>query len=138
MLGAPGVGKGTYSKMLVERKGFIQISTGDMIREEIKKETELGRKAKELYDKGILTPDAIVIGMVREKLKETKGDIILDGFPRTIKQAEALEGFAKLDLVINCVARKEVILTRLSGRRICKVWGNLSSYKYSAESRGGM
>ena len=93
LLGGPGAGKGTQAKLIVEEYKIPQISTGDMLREAVKQGTELGKKAKEYMDKGELVPDEIVIGIVRERIKQPdceKG-FILDGFPRTIAQAEALD-----------------------------------------------
>ncbi len=124
-LGPPGVGKGTIAKLTVEKYGIPQISTGDLFRENISKETELGKKAKEYIDKGGLVPDEVTVGMVKERLSrdDCKNGYILDGFPRTIPQADALEGFEKIDKVINFVAPDELIIKRLASRRTCKACG---------------
>lgn len=124
-LGAPGAGKGTIAKMVMEKYNIPQISTGDIFRDNIKSETELGKKAKEYIDKGELVPDEITVGMVKERLSkdDCKNGYILDGFPRTIPQAEALEKIDKIDKVIDFQARDDVIIQRLSGRRTCRKCG---------------
>ena len=121
-LGSPGVGKGTYAKLIVEKYGIITISSGDLFRENIKNETELGKKAKELIDAGHLVPDEITIEMMKERLsrEDTQKGFVLDGFPRTIPQAEALAEFVEVDMAINFKADKEIIMQRLTGRRTCK------------------
>ena len=125
-LGPPGVGKGTIAKMMAEKFGIIQISTGDLLRAAVKEGTELGLKAKEYMDSGALVPDELVIDLLKERI--TKPDcekgFILDGFPRTIPQAEALdERGIEINKVLNFVAKKETIIQRLSGRRTCKKCG---------------
>ncbi len=124
-LGAPGAGKGTIAKMVMKKYNTPQISTGDIFRENVKNETELGKKAKEYLDKGELVPDEITVGMVKERLSkdDCKNGYILDGFPRTIPQAEALEKIDKIDKVIDFQARDDVIIQRLSGRRTCRKCG---------------
>jgi len=124
-LGAPGAGKGTIAKMVMEKYNIPQISTGDIFRENIKSMTELGKKAKEYLDKGELVPDEITVGMVKERLAkdDCKNGYILDGFPRTIPQADALENIGRIDKVIDFQARDDVIIQRLSGRRTCKKCG---------------
>jgi len=123
-LGPPGAGKGTQAKRLEEEKGYIQISTGDILRENVKSATELGKKAKEYMEKGQLVPDELIIAMIEDKLKELEDrDIILDGFPRTIKQAEALDNLLerfnrKLDKVILFIVDDNEVIKRLSGRRV--------------------
>lgn len=125
VLGQPGVGKGTYTDMLAEKYKIPHISTGDMFREEIKKNTELGRKVSSLISNGELVSDEITIPMLEKRLrqKDCENGFFLDGFPRTIPQAEALEKIARIDKVLNFVAPEEVIIDRLSGRRICKRCG---------------
>ncbi len=125
VIGPPGAGKGTIASMLSQRYGIPHISTGDIFRDEIRKETELGKKIKEFVEKGLLVPDEIVIEVVKKRLSEPdcqKG-WILDGFPRTIKQAEELDKFAPPDIALNFVCPDEVIIERLSGRRVCKKCG---------------
>ncbi len=126
LLGAPGSGKGTQAKMLAESFSIPQISTGDMLREAVREGSELGRKAKTYMDQGGLVPDEVVIGIVKERLKQPDcgQGFILDGFPRTIPQAQALDRVVKeLDKEITAVLSLEVdeneLLERLSGRRTC-------------------
>ena len=126
MLGAPGAGKGTQAKMIAEKCGIPHISTGDIFRANIKNGTELGAKAKEYMDKGILVPDELVCDLVVDRIQQAdceKG-YILDGFPRTIPQAEALENALnaieqKLDYAIDIDVPDENIINRMSGRRAC-------------------
>lgn len=120
-LGPPGAGKGTHAKLLSQKHGIPQISTGDMLRENIKRATDLGKQAQVYIDQGELVPDDLVIQMIEERLAQPdcqKG-YILDGFPRTVTQAEALSKFARIDKVIDLVADTSVILGNLSGRRVC-------------------
>lgn len=120
-LGPPGAGKGTMAALLNDKLGIPQISTGDMLRQNIACETELGLKAKDFIERGLLVPDEVVIGMVEERLKaeDCKYGFMLDGFPRTVVQAEALSKFIDIDLVISLEIEKELILSRISGRRVC-------------------
>ncbi len=124
-LGSPGVGKGTYAAELVKKYGLMHISSGDLFRENMKNQTALGIIAKKHMDQGHLVPDEVTIGMVKDKLAqlEEKKSYLLDGFPRTIPQAEALSKFSEVDLVINFRADHKVIIQRLSGRRICRKCG---------------
>lgn len=120
-LGPPGAGKGTQAQLLMHELDIPQVSTGDMLRAAIKAGTPLGLQAKSFIDAGNLVPDEVVIGIVKERLAEAdcqKG-YILDGFPRTVPQAEALSTFAKIDAVVNLELADEVIVNRLSGRRVC-------------------
>ena len=121
-LGSPGVGKGTYAKEITKKYNILHLSTGDMFRENMKNNTELGIKAKEFIDQGKLVPDEVTIGLVKERLarEDTKDGYYLDGFPRTIPQAEALAEFVEVDMAINFKADKEIIMQRLTGRRTCK------------------
>ena len=122
LLGAPGAGKGTQAEILCERLNIPTISTGNMIREAMKSGTEMGLKAKEYAENGKLVPDEVVIGIVDERLRQDdcKNGFILDGFPRTIPQAEALDrmGIA-IDRVVDINVPDEVITRRVSGRRAC-------------------
>jgi len=131
-IGPPGVGKGTYAAAVSQRFGIPHVSTGDIIRDEIKRGSELGRKLKEYVEKGALVPDEVVTEMVRERLKreDCKRGFILDGYPRTLKQAEELDRITAIDLVLNFVAPDEVIIDRISGRRICRVCGAIYHVKY--------
>lgn len=124
-LGPPGAGKGTQAQIVCQKLGIPQISTGDMLRSAIAAKTETGLKAKQYMDNGQLVPDEVVIAIVRERLAQpdcAKG-YILDGFPRTVEQAEALAGFAKIDVAINLDVPDEVLVKRLSGRRVCPLCG---------------
>ena len=131
-LGPPGVGKGTIAKMVVDKMGLIQVSTGDLLRAAVKEGNELGKEAKKYMDSGELVPDKIVIGILKERIMKSDCErgCILDGFPRTIPQAEALdEGGVKIDRVINFVASNDTIIQRLSGRRTCKRCGAIFHVK---------
>jgi adenylate kinase len=125
LLGPPGAGKGTYASRLTKILDVPHISSGDMVREEIKAQTKLGKTMKEYSDKGKLGPDEIMIKILAKRL--TKPDCekgcILDGFPRTIKQAEALNRISKIDLVINLDVPDDIIIQRLSNRLTCKKCG---------------
>lgn len=127
LLGGPGAGKGTQAKKLIDKYQIPQISTGDILRAAVKEGTPLGKKAKEYMDAGKLVPDEVVIGIVEERLKQPdcKKGFILDGFPRTVAQAEALDQALKkmgtaLDHVISIEVDEEELVTRLTGRRTCK------------------
>ncbi|NTW05637.1 MAG: adenylate kinase [Peptococcaceae bacterium] len=130
IMGPPGAGKGTQAEVLVKELGIVHISTGDMFRNAIKDGTEMGMKAKEYMDKGELVPDEVVIGMVKERIgfADCENGFLLDGFPRTVEQAQALdvsleELNIKLDGVINIVVPEEKLMARLTGRRVCKGCG---------------
>jgi adenylate kinase len=130
LMGPPGAGKGTLAKKLVQKYGFAHISTGDMFREAMKQGTELGLLAKSYIDRGDLVPDEVTIGIVRERLSQNDLDngFLLDGFPRTLVQAEQLEKIAKevnrpIDTVINLDCDEKELIRRISGRRVCKVCG---------------
>lgn len=131
-IGPPGIGKGTYAAAVSQKYGIPHISTGDILRDEVKRGTELGRRVKEYLDKGVLVPDELIIEMVRERLSQgdCRRGFILDGFPRTMRQAEELDRITKIDLVLNFVAPEEVIVDRISGRRICRVCGAIYHVKY--------
>lgn len=121
LLGPPGAGKGTVSAQLTQTMGIPQISTGDMFRKHLREETALGIEANGYIEKGELVPDHVVIRMVEERLKDAdcQNGYILDGFPRTVAQAEALNHFAKIDYVIDLEVDHDVVLKRLAGRRVC-------------------
>lgn len=126
-LGPPGAGKGTIAKLYSKKHGFPHISTGDLFREAIGNKTELGLKVKSIIDEGGLVPDDVTVALVRERLQEpdVEKGYILDGFPRTIPQAEGLSEFSDIDAVINFKAAEELIIKRLSGRRIAKKSGRI-------------
>ena len=121
LLGAPGAGKGTQAAMIAEEFKVPHISTGDILRRNMKEGTPLGLKAKAFVESGGLVPDEVVIGLVEDRLsqEDCKNGYILDGFPRTIAQAEALDKVARIDLAINIDVPFETILDRLGGRRVC-------------------
>lgn len=132
LVGPPGAGKGTQAKRLVDKLGIPQISTGDMLREARAAGTELGKKAGELMDKGLLVPDEVVIGLVEERIAKPDAarGFILDGFPRTRPQAEALSAAlgssgVKLDAVVQIDVEDAVIERRITGRRSCKATGRI-------------
>ena len=120
-LGPPGAGKGTQAQMICDALNIPQISTGDILRRAIKDGTETGLKAKSFIDAGKLVPDEVIIDIVKERLAmdDCKGGYILDGFPRTVPQAEALDTFAAIDSVIELDVADQVLVERLSGRRVC-------------------
>ena len=127
LLGAPGAGKGTQAKMLAGKYGILHISTGDILRENVSNNTELGKKAKGYMDKGKLVPDTILIDIIRDRLSrpDTNNGFLLDGYPRTIPQAEALDRIfdqlgKRLDAVIDIKVPDEELVARLAGRRMCK------------------
>lgn len=121
LLGAPGAGKGTQAAMIAEEFKVPHISTGDILRRNMKEGTPLGLKAKAFVKSGGLVPDEVVIGLVEDRLsqEDCKNGYILDGFPRTIAQAEALDKVARIDLAINIDVPFETIIDRLGGRRVC-------------------
>lgn len=130
LFGAPGAGKGTQAKFLIEKYGIPQISTGDILRAAIKEGTAMGLEAKKFMDDGKLVPDSTIIGIIKDRLSEDdcKKGFILDGFPRTLAQAEALEVLMKemnikLDKVISLNVPDELILGRIVGRKVCPVCG---------------
>ena len=120
-LGPPGAGKGTQAQRICDALNIPQISTGDILRRAIKDGTETGLKAKSFIDAGKLVPDEVIIDIVKERLAmdDCKDGYILDGFPRTVPQAEALDTFASIDSVIELAVDDQVLVDRLSGRRVC-------------------
>jgi len=124
-LGPPGAGKGTHAQRLMKELNIPQISTGDMFRRAIKEQTPTGLDAKRYMDAGELVPDAVVVAMVKERLAEPdcQNGYILDGFPRTVAQAEALDTIAHIDVALNIDVPDEIIIDRLSGRRVCTACG---------------
>ncbi len=130
LLGAPGAGKGTQAQLIVDKYHVPHISTGDMFREAIKNKTELGQLAEKFISHGDLVPDEVTIGLVKERLskEDCKDGYLLDGFPRTLVQAEALKKLSHeigrdVNLVINIVVPTNVLIERISGRRVCKKCG---------------
>ena len=141
LLGAPGAGKGTQAEIISERLSVPTISTGNIIRAALKAQTEMGVKAKEFIDKGLLVPDDVVIGIVRDRLKEDdcKNGFILDGFPRTVPQAQALDDMGiEIDKVIDIQVPDEKIVQRLSGRRVSSGCGASYHLLYKKPEKDGV
>lgn len=120
-LGAPGAGKGTQAKRISEKYGIPHISTGDILRANIKAGTELGKLAKSYIDKGALVPDEVIIKVMESRLAEAdcKNGYLLDGFPRTIEQAKALDKITDVTLAVNIVVDNDTVVARIAGRRMC-------------------
>jgi len=134
-LGPPGAGKGTQAKLLSQRMEFLHLSTGDLLREAVKNQTPLGKKAKEYMDRGELVPDGLIVQLIEETMPKD-GNVILDGFPRTVNQALALEEMLKdkgekISKVLFFDVPDEVIIDRLSGRRVCSKCGAVYHVKYN-------
>jgi adenylate kinase len=131
VLGPPGVGKGTYSESISKRHGIPNISVGDLFRSAIKNQTNLGKRIKSYVSSGDLVPDQIVIKLVKNRLKEAdcKNGFLLDGYPRTVPQAEAMMQFKKIDIALNFVAPDDVIMERIGGRRTCRKCGAIYHIK---------
>ena len=145
LIGPPGAGKGTQAKRMIERLSIPQISTGDMFRAAVQAGTPMGRKAKEYMDKGSLIPDDVVIGVVDERLKkdDCKHGYVLDGFPRTIEQAKALDGLlamagSKLDHVVVIAVPDDYLVQRLTGRRTCKGCGYMHHIEFDKPKKEGI
>ncbi len=145
LLGAPGAGKGTQAKKLIERYSIPQISTGDILRKAVADGTPLGKEAKSYMDKGELVPDSVVIGIIRERLKENdcKKGYILDGFPRNVAQAKALDEMLKslnspLDFAISIDVSFDELMKRLTGRRTCKGCGQMYNIYFSPPKKEGV
>ncbi|HHL40953.1 MAG TPA: adenylate kinase [Deltaproteobacteria bacterium] len=144
-LGAPGAGKGTQAQRIAEKYAIPQVSTGDILRRNVREGTELGRRAREYMDRGALVPDELVVAMVAERLGEPDcaQGFILDGFPRNISQAEALERTLgslgrELDRVIGIEVDSEELVKRLSGRRVCRSCGASYHVVYNPSKAEGL
>jgi adenylate kinase len=124
-LGPPGAGKGTQAIKIAESFQIAHISTGDMLRAEMREGTKLGLEAKDLIERGELVPDDVILGMVKNRIQrdDCKNGFLFDGFPRTIAQAEALEEISQIDFVINIDVPAETLIKRISGRRMCAACG---------------
>ncbi|MDQ0156979.1 adenylate kinase [Robertmurraya andreesenii] len=145
LMGLPGAGKGTQAEKIVEKYAIPHISTGDMFRAAMKEGTELGLKAKSYMDQGALVPDEVTIGIVRERLskEDCQKGFLLDGFPRTVPQAEALESILsdlgkRLDYVLNIEVDREILMERLTGRRICKSCGSTYHLVFNPPAQEGV
>lgn len=140
-LGAPGAGKGTQAEIVSEKLAIPTVSTGNIIRAALKNGTPMGLKAKEFIESGKLVPDEVVIGIIKDRLAEDdcKNGFILDGFPRTIPQAEALDAMGiVIDKVIDIEVADEKIAARMSGRRVCKACGNSYHLEYKKPQTDGV
>lgn len=126
-LGPPGVGKGTYASRAAPKLGIVHISTGELFREEVKKGTELGKRVKQIMESGALVQDDVTIEVLKSKLSrpESEKGFILDGFPRTIPQAEMLDRETKIDAVINLILPEDVLIRKIAARRVCRNCGDL-------------
>lgn len=141
LLGAPGAGKGTQAEVISEKLAIPAISTGNIIREALANGTEMGLKAKSFIDAGQLVPDDVVIGIIKERLAkdDCANGFILDGFPRTIPQAEALDTMGvTIDRVISIEVEDEKIVRRMSGRRVCKACGSSYHLEYKKPAQDGV
>jgi len=145
LLGAPGAGKGTQAKKLIETYGIPQISTGDILRKAVADGTPLGKEAKSYMDKGELVPDSVVIGLVKERIAQDdcKKGYILDGFPRNIAQAEVLDKVlaemgAPLDTALSVDVDKDVLMKRLTGRRTCRKCQQMYNIYFSLPKKEGV
>lgn len=145
ILGPPGAGKGTQAEYIVERYNIPHISTGDIFRENIKNNTELGKEAKSYMDKGLLVPDDLVIAIVEDRLNkaDAKEGFLLDGFPRTVAQAVSLDSILdknndKLTKVINISVDPEILIERAVGRRVCKTCGMTYHVKFNPPKEEGI
>ncbi|CAM2907998.1 MULTISPECIES: adenylate kinase [Salinicoccus] len=145
LMGLPGAGKGTQASKIIKKYPIPHISTGDMFRLAIKNGTELGKEAKSYMDKGELVPDEVTIGIVKERLSQSdaKDGFLLDGFPRTVEQAEALNGImkelgTKIDKTIYVEVTEEELMNRLTGRRICEVCGTTYHLVFNPPKQEGV
>jgi len=138
ILGPPGSGKGTYSKRISPKKKISHISTGDLLRENIKNLTEIGKKAKEFMNEGKLVSDEIVIEVLKQKIYSTdcENGFILDGFPRTIEQAKALQEITDIDLVLNLNLPEDILIEKICARRVCENCGDI--YNIADINRSGV
>ena len=122
LLGPPGAGKGTIAARVAKEAGLLHLSTGDMLRDEVTRGTELGRLARAFMDRGELVPDHVVLAMVRERVEDGRG-VLLDGFPRTLAQAEGLAQFLPVRVAVNLAVAKEEVVRRLGSRQVCGACG---------------
>ncbi len=140
IFGAPGAGKGTYSSRLQVKLGVDVIAMGDIFRESVKQNSPLGRKVKSYVEKGALVPDDVVVEVLKERLAKVPRDkgFILDGFPRTIEQAKTLEGITDIDVILQLDVPDEIIIERLSSRRICKNCGTVYNIRFLKPKKEGI
>ncbi|NLJ77944.1 MAG: adenylate kinase [Tissierellia bacterium] len=145
LLGPPGAGKGTQASVIVKEYNIPHISTGDIFRDNIKRDTELGKRAKEYMDKGLLVPDELVVSIVKDRIAEDdcRDGFLLDGFPRTINQGEALDAeleqmSLELDKVVNIDVGVEILIQRAIGRRVCRDCGATYHVEFSPPRTDGI
>lgn len=131
LLGPPGAGKGTQAKQIVNKYGLVHLSTGDILRDEVARETDLGMTAKEFMNRGDLVPDQLIIDMIRGRIEAANAGFLLDGFPRTAAQAEALAAFATIDVVLNIGLAREEVVRRLTSRRVCRDCGEIYNLTFN-------
>jgi len=140
IFGPPGSGKGTYASRLGLRLGIASVSTGDLFREAIRQGTDLGRRVADFLNRGELVPDEITIEVLKERISrpDCKRGFILDGYPRTLEQARALDKVAKIDVIIRLIVPEWIIVERLSNRRVCRNCGAIYNLKYLKPKREGV
>jgi len=131
LLGPPGAGKGTQAKQIVDKFGLVHLSTGDILRDEVARETELGKTAKEFMNRGDLVPDQLIIDMIKGRIEAAHTGFLLDGFPRTTAQAEALAEFATIEVVLNIGLAREEVVRRLTSRRVCRGCGEIYNLTFN-------
>ena len=131
LLGPPGAGKGTQAKQMVEKFNLVHLSTGDILRDEVARETELGKTARGFMDRGELVPDQLIVDMIRGRIMAAESGFLLDGFPRTVAQAEALSSFASIDVVININLPRVEVVRRLTARRVCRGCGKIYNLTFN-------
>lgn len=140
IFGAPGAGKGTYSSRLQNQLGVDVIAMGDIFRESVKQNSPLGKKVKSYVEKGALVPDDVVVEVLKERLSRVpKGKgFLLDGFPRTVEQADTLEDITKIDVILQLDVPDDIIIARLSSRRICKKCGEVYNIRFLKPKKEGI
>jgi len=131
LLGPPGAGKGTQAKRIARQTGLVHLSSGDILRDEAARETDLGRTASSFMERGELVPDELIIDMIRGRIESADSGFLLDGFPRTVEQAEALAGITPLDVVVNIGLGREEVVRRLTARRVCQECGKIYNLLYN-------
>ncbi len=136
-LGPPGAGKGTQAKRVVDALGLLHLSTGDLLRDEVARKTGLGAEAKGFMDRGELVPDKLILAMIRGRFASATKGFLLDGFPRTVAQAEALEEITELDVVVSIDLSREEVVRRLTSRRVCRGCGAIYNLTFNLSADVG-
>lgn len=137
LLGPPGAGKGTQAKRIAEKTGLVHLSTGDILRDEVSRGTALGEAADGYMKRGELVPDRLILDMIGGRIRAAHEGFLLDGFPRTVEQAEALARLAPLDVVVNIELAREEVVRRLTARRVCTVCGKIHNLLYGLPAGDG-